>query len=544
MAAMGCAADGPLNDGGSRADLTTDFAPDRPDSGTATDGGDAAAEAADARGEDRVDAPAEGGIDAPADVPADMVVAIPPDAAGDTSPDASPDASAPRTCGAPSADDQFENTGSFFTISMWAFGPHDVWMNDDMVNLMRWDRAWLPQQSGTQRNGQIRASGPNDVWIFRPFSIDRWNGTNWSTVPPPTTDPNSFLLTLWAVSPNDAWAINTPSPQTATTRSTLRHWDGTVWSAVASPLDSAPSSFAPRLWGSASNDVWASATGILLHWNGTAWTASALPAPAAGATDQHIDVLWGTSARDVWAGGGDSAGGKLWHFDGTAWSSRGPSTPDPFTVLWGSCPTHYWASTNNSVWRYDGAAWTQVAIPPDATGTARGASAIAGNGPDDVWVNVSPRMLHYRPGTCGDGVLQRDWEGCDDPGSQFCRQCGADTECADCFSVHCGGDKVCAGKTGTPRVQCQALLSCLTFALGTCFFQGAGPTGNCYCSDPTCSVPPNGRCVAEYEAVAGSHDPAEVLRQLADPSSDIARLTAESSCFGHTPECGFHCRTK
>ena len=71
------------------------------------------------------------------------------------------------------------------------------------------------------------------------------------------------LRGIFGFGADDVWAVGDDA--------TVLHWDGKVWSRLASPFDSAADK--PRLfsvWGSAPNDVWIGGNGVILHFEGKA----------------------------------------------------------------------------------------------------------------------------------------------------------------------------------------------------------------------------------------------------------------------------------
>ena len=82
----------------------------------------------------------------------------------------------------------------------------------------------------------------------------------------------------------------------------------------------------------APNDVWAvgfAATEIdvsetlTLHWNGTSWSIVPSPSPGDG-FGVRLSGVTGVSANDVWAAGGDEPGGEAFNmiqnWNGKSWS--------------------------------------------------------------------------------------------------------------------------------------------------------------------------------------------------------------------------------
>jgi hypothetical protein len=425
------------------------------------------------------------------------------------------------------------------TFSLWAVGPNEVFWNGEAAGLKVWNGSRWGVFGTLTGTGTVRGTGPNDIWVVFQNTIHRGNFAThpWTTTTFPF--PVQALDGLWLIGPDDGWIVGTviagADAGRVILRSTLYHWNGTTWSPVASPLDGQDSGRFAQIWAGATNDVWAAVAGGLLHWDGRSWTRSSLPPPGNGATGTRVNALWGTSTGDVWAGGADTSGAKLWHFDGARWTDSAFTATGEINILWGSCPTNFWASSGPGLWRLDGGVWSAVPMP----GVGRVVGAISGNGPDDVWVatNSAPTsIMHWRPGACGDGVIQK-WETCDFPGSQFCTGCQPNM-CASCFGVRCN-PRACDSLTGVELSECQAVRTCVTAGQSTCLFSGS-TSGNCYCNQPGCTGGVNGPCARQYEAVANSTDPAEVLRQINTPGTVAAQLTEEGRCFGSS-QCGVQC---
>ncbi len=132
------------------------------------------------------------------------------------------------------------------------------------------------------------------------------------------------------------------------------------------------------------------------------------------------------------------------------------------------------------------------------------------------------------PGTGASGAL---------PPSFNCSTNGGN--CGLCLQAIEGGETVCATcSTAQLKSNCQALLTCL----GRVFFVCV-KGGTCYCSatDPTCSAGADGTCVAPIQALAGTTDTAEILRQIQDPSTIVGSVIKEAERFGGTAACDQYC---
>jgi hypothetical protein len=114
--------------------------------------------------------------------------------------------------------------------------------------------------------------------------------------------------------------------------------------------------------------------------------------------------------------------------------------------------------------------------------------------------------------------------------------------CGGCLEALTGGDTVCAScSTDQSRSACQALLGCMATQQFACA-SGESKIGmRCFCSDDSCSAGANGPCVSEAEAVAGTQDSAEVVKQLQDPSTTVNRIALEAVKFANAGGCEMFC---
>jgi hypothetical protein len=114
--------------------------------------------------------------------------------------------------------------------------------------------------------------------------------------------------------------------------------------------------------------------------------------------------------------------------------------------------------------------------------------------------------------------------------------------CGGCLeALGGGGDTVCAScSTAQSMSNCLALLACLGTHDFTCISPagvgvGVGSSTSravaCFCSNASCSGGLNGLCASTAEAVAGTTDSAELLRQLQDPSTTVNRVVQEALRF-------------
>jgi hypothetical protein len=114
--------------------------------------------------------------------------------------------------------------------------------------------------------------------------------------------------------------------------------------------------------------------------------------------------------------------------------------------------------------------------------------------------------------------------------------------CGSCLTALGGGETVCAScSTDQSKSNCLALLECLAGEDFVCVVASPGNSIRCFCSDDACSAGANAACVPQAEAVAGTADGAELLKQLQDPSTTVSRVVAEGQRFTNAPTCDMFC---
>ena len=263
----------------------------------------------------------------------------------------------------------------------------------------------------------------------------------WPAPPGPVTagpvGPSSTYNTLTGVSADsasDAWAVGSYVNNRTGVRDTLiLHWDGTVWSRVASPNPGTRLNVLNGVSAGGTNNAWAvgfyrtqapGALPLILHWNGTAW--SQVTAPASGMPQAELNGVSTVSGRDAWAAGfaGKPAAGQfstlLLRWNGSAWSSV--DSPDPGktdSFLQGVSATANggaWAvgsyqrgtTLRTLVLEWDGTAWAQVkSASPAPVGRYNLLNGVSAIGQGRAWA-----VGNYPNSTTGPGqTLVLQWNG-------------------------------------------------------------------------------------------------------------------------------------
>lgn len=152
----------------------------------------------------------------------------------------------------------------------------------------------------------------NDVWAVGTRNgitwALRWNGTQWSQVSTPNPGNENSLDAITVIAPNDIWAVGHIGFYLHPQGAIALHWNGTTWTSVPPPAGNFGLFGVTAL---SSNEVWAvgwqeigqySSDAVIFGWNGTQWTRVPSPNP----TYANRDELFATDAAgpgDVWAVG-------------------------------------------------------------------------------------------------------------------------------------------------------------------------------------------------------------------------------------------------
>jgi hypothetical protein len=213
----------------------------------------------------------------------------------------------------------------------------------------------------------VTAISSTNVWAVGNYSnganyyslIEHWDGSVWSVVASPNFGTSTELSGVSAVSDTDIWAVGTYfSGGGGHHHSLILHWDGNSWNTVASPDDGQTAYFLEDMVALSSSNVWAVGfcqTGTnavrtrVLHWDGYTWIQ--VQSPNSGSGNNLLLDVAAVSANNIWAVG--------YYNTGTA-SDRQPL-----------------------IQRWDGSQWSIVASPlVGVYSTLIGVAALSAN---DVW---------------------------------------------------------------------------------------------------------------------------------------------------------------
>jgi hypothetical protein len=328
----------------------------------------------------------------------------------------------------PQAKAPIPTDSTFASVS--ASGPGEAWavgtflntkgLDQPLVehrNATSWSRVPVPEPAGQQAVlSGVDDLSPGNAWaVGTSFSggvganaagltlIEHWNGTRWSIVPSPnpvTAPGDSDVLTsITGTGPDDLWAAGWDNNDATDTLSLLfEHWNGTKWTAAASPTPLGSAQLANGITAISPDNVWAvgldetlNSKNLAAHWNGTAW--SIVPTPDITHAGDVQDLLTGVSsdtAGDVWASGyahnihnqNSHHEPFVLHWTGTKWVlTKVPNLGTEGSLLNGIqvlSPTDTWAAgqtqeSNGAILtlteQFNGTTWTVVPSPdPGAIG--------------------------------------------------------------------------------------------------------------------------------------------------------------------------------
>lgn len=230
----------------------------------------------------------------------------------------------------------------------------------------------------------------------------------------PSPQVNGWLVSVAAVSANDAWAVGGQhQPNSNVTTTLIEHWDGQRWQIVASQNAPGADNTLVAITAISATDIWAvgqtanassssvtQAQTLIEHWNGQSWQI----VPSANMLQNAVNTLTGISAvnaRDIWAvgivdlvvpqAGTPRSQTLIEHWNGQRWQLVSDLNTDIITSSGGLFGVA--ALAQNNVWavgnkagklfseHWNGQTWQEVASPA-LPGSFTGISALNAN---DIW---------------------------------------------------------------------------------------------------------------------------------------------------------------
>jgi len=304
--------------------------------------------------------------------------------------------------------------GDYAYLSAWANGDGSVFFGADSVlawDGFRWTSDGLAQGAlvvalwGTSYTNMYAA---NDGGSAANKGIYHFDGSAWQRVYDTGTPGPGVIV---GTGTDDVFAIGRFVANGAV------HWNGSLWSEIAAPVDGqaaciaggdllvadnmgavarydgASSAFEPGLAVVNLLDVWTwpqgayavGERGTILGYNGSAWlcmeTGVASP----------LRAVWGAAPGDAFAVGDD---GVILHYDGNGWSGMDSGSAGALRDVWGTSGDNVYAVGDDGlVLRYNGSVWGGAAAP----GTPL--LSVWGSGADDVYAGAANGELYRYNGT-------------------------------------------------------------------------------------------------------------------------------------------------
>ncbi len=192
----------------------------------------------------------------------------------------------------------------------------------------------------------ISGSSASDVWALTGAGdVIHFDGSDWTQMDVPSPYQRLYPRGIYAVGPNDVWAVGYGGDGRAEYIGYTQHWDGSSWTTVWTPFDGLDNHFFRGVDGSATDDVWVvgyinySQT-IALHWDGSSWTQ--FSGPPSGAPFLDVSALTSDDAYATPYSQNDF--NTLFYWNGEGWREIIPlNPPEGVAVLWrdlakaGSC---------------------------------------------------------------------------------------------------------------------------------------------------------------------------------------------------------------
>src|SRR4051812_4875249 len=220
-----------------------------------------------------------------------------------------------------------------------------------------------------------RSDGDNSTLAL----AERWDGSAWTLLPTPTLSgtSGSALADVACPAADDCVAVGSVADGTGQARVLVERWNGSSWSAAASPSVAGTL----RSVSCSSSSACTAVGSVTLRWDGTSWETQT-PALPAGAQFAWVNAVSCPAADACTAVGRYEDATGNWRalvrrWDGTSWTTQ--PTPAPastrFTELFDvSCPSatacvaagQNYPVDGNPVTlaeHWDGAAWTIEPTP-------------------------------------------------------------------------------------------------------------------------------------------------------------------------------------
>jgi len=218
--------------------------------------------------------------------------------------------------------------------SAWAVGTNGTMTLILRWNGKVWAQVPSPSPGASRGLFSVAATSASNAWAVgdvvnsgSPATglILHWNGKAWGHVPSPMPPAGQFgngLAGVAATSAANAWAVGCTDGCPVGGTPVIERWNGTAWKQVAPPTTPFSLYNLTAVAAISSTNAWAVGGGgpvtaegtAAAHWNGRSWTLSP------GISGAELTGVTATSATNAWAVGGTANGHTLiLHWNGTTW---------------------------------------------------------------------------------------------------------------------------------------------------------------------------------------------------------------------------------
>jgi len=241
-------------------------------------------------------------------------------------------------------------------FGLWGTSSTNVHAVGTYGNLLHWDGlSWQEEFVGDQGDyAGIWGSSASDVFVVGE-SLDQilhFDGTTWAPMTQPAALP---MLALWGASDSDVYAVG-GRYWSGQTHGAIVHYDGDAWTVVRDDF----TTILRAVWGSGAGDLFIGGdSGTLLRYDGTNFT------PVTGATGNIVTILGFGASDDVLV---FSDAGTCYRYDRGLELLSEDSQPGAVYGAWGRSLSEVYAAAGTTVQSYDGASWSPLTLPADASG--------------------------------------------------------------------------------------------------------------------------------------------------------------------------------
>ena len=224
----------------------------------------------------------------------------------------------------PGESNSIDGLVAFSPTEVWAIGnasSHSYQGCHGRTLTARWDGSAFTEvpTSPTPVCGSINGvagTSTSDIWTVgstnegRDTSLRHWDGNVWTIVPgafipppgPGRAHRSTGLNGVAALSPSNVWAVGRAEFEDFSRHTLIEHWNGNAWKLVDGPTS--PSTRLNGIAALRASNIWAVGVNgqdtLTVHWDGTTWTV--VPSPNANVQNTLTGVA-AVATNDVWAVG-------------------------------------------------------------------------------------------------------------------------------------------------------------------------------------------------------------------------------------------------